>query len=49
MTESNLAWLDLDQEGRQKMQEKLALLNEPETLDELGAKFWQRFIALRGM
>ena len=31
-----LAWLDLDEDSRRRMQEKLALLNEPETVDELG-------------
>ena len=34
--ESSLAWLDLDEEARQKMQETLAILNEPDTVDQLG-------------
>ncbi len=34
--ESTLAWLDLSEKSRQEMQEYLALLAEPGTLDELG-------------
>lgn len=34
--ESSLAWLDFDEESRQKMQDHLALLNEPDTMDQLG-------------
>jgi hypothetical protein len=34
--QSSLAWLDLNEEARQKMQDHLALLNEPDTVDQLG-------------
>lgn len=34
--ESLLSWLDLNEEGRRKMQEQLALLNDPDTVDVLG-------------
>jgi Family of unknown function (DUF6361) len=34
--ESSLAWLDFDEKARQTMQEHLALLNQPDTMDQLG-------------